>query len=82
MAEKPFGDCRPIGKEALMFGMLDQSSSILHLDAIFIHGGKNNHLLPPPIPEGVACKHMESGEDNALSALTPTVIRVPVFWAD
>lgn len=80
--EEEFGDRHPIEREEWMFGPLDQSRSTLYSDAVFTHGGKNNYFIPPPIPEGMACKHMESGEDKALSALTQTVMCVPVFHAD
>lgn len=82
MKERQFGDHRPIEKEELRFGMLDQSCSALYSDPIFTHGGKNNYFIPLPVPEEVACKHMGTGEDKALGALTQTVIRVPVFCAD
>lgn len=55
----------------------------LSTQILFLHiVGKNNYFIPPPIPEKVACKHMGTGEDKAVSALIQTIICVPVFHAD
>lgn len=81
MASQKSGDHHPVEREELMLGVLGQSRYTLCLDVIFTQGGENNHLVPPPVSEGVACKHMENGEGK-VDVLTQTVIRAPVFCAD